>query len=165
MGAGPFRHCSWNSPGADGTFLSGEQSDLHGWFRVSGQQKLPGCLKPQLRSPGMSLPQGQPSFKGEGIDPPSHRPQASLNPPASAGDSEDVGSIPGSGRSPGGEHGKPLQYSCLEDPMDRGAQWATSCRVAKSKTRLKGLTTHVHRPSVWKKSLLIVFVDNLPQST
>jgi len=43
------------------------------------------------------------------------------NLPAYAGDIRDVGSIPGSGRSPGGGHGKPLQYSCLENPMDGGA--------------------------------------------
>ena len=43
------------------------------------------------------------------------------NPPASAGDTRDVGSIPGLGRSPGGEHSNPLQYSCLENPMDRRA--------------------------------------------
>ena len=43
------------------------------------------------------------------------------NPPASAGDVRDMGLISGSGRSPGGEHGKPLQYSCLENPMDRKA--------------------------------------------
>ena len=43
------------------------------------------------------------------------------NPPASAGDIRDMGSIPGSGRSPGGGHGNPLQYSCLENPMDRGS--------------------------------------------
>ena len=43
------------------------------------------------------------------------------NPPANAGDARDVGSIPGSGRSPGGEHGNPLQYSCLENPTERGA--------------------------------------------
>ena len=47
------------------------------------------------------------------------------NPPASAGDVRDLGLIPGSGRSPGGGHGNPLQYSCLENPMDRGAWWAT----------------------------------------
>ena len=41
--------------------------------------------------------------------------------PANAGDIRNVGSIPGSGRSPGGGHGNPLQYSCLENPMDRGA--------------------------------------------
>ena len=43
------------------------------------------------------------------------------NPPANVGDVGDVGSIPGSGRSPGGGHGNPLQYSCLENPMDQGA--------------------------------------------
>ena len=46
------------------------------------------------------------------------------NLPANAGDIRDVGSIPGSGRAPGGGHGNPLQYSCLENPMDRGAWWA-----------------------------------------
>ena len=54
------------------------------------------------------------------------------NPPASAGDLRDAGSIPGSGRSPGEGHGNPLQYSCLENPMDRGAWWATGHGVAKS---------------------------------
>ena len=43
------------------------------------------------------------------------------NTPAIAGEVRDTGSIPGSGRSPGGGHGNPLQYSCLENPMDRGA--------------------------------------------
>ena len=42
------------------------------------------------------------------------------NPPANAGDARDMGLIPESGRSPGGGHGNPLQYSCLENPMDRG---------------------------------------------
>ena len=42
------------------------------------------------------------------------------NLPRNAGDIRDVGSVPGSGRSPGGGHGNPLQYSCLENPMDRG---------------------------------------------
>ena len=49
----------------------------------------------------------------------------------------DPGLIPGSGRSPGGGHGNPLQYSCLENPMDRGAWWAPVNRVAKSQTGLK----------------------------
>ena len=53
------------------------------------------------------------------------------NPPASA---RDVGSIPGSGRSPREENGYPLQYSCLKNPMDRGAWWAIVYRVAKSWT-------------------------------
>ena len=54
------------------------------------------------------------------------------NLPANAGDTEDVGSIPGLGRSPGGGNGNPLQYSCLENPMDRGAWQATVHRVTKS---------------------------------
>ena len=54
-----------------------------------------------------------------------------------AGDTGDVGSSPGSGRSPRREHGDPLEYSCLEKPMDRGAWWATVHRVAKSQTPLK----------------------------
>ena len=59
------------------------------------------------------------------------------NPPANAGDQRDVGSNPGSGRSPGEGNGNPLQYSCLENPMDRGAWWATVHGVTKSQTRLK----------------------------
>ena len=47
------------------------------------------------------------------------------NPPANSGDIGDAGLIPGSGRSPGEGHGNPLQSSCLENPMDRGAWWAT----------------------------------------
>ena len=50
------------------------------------------------------------------------------------GDTEDMGSIPLSGRSPGGGDGNPLQYSCLENPMDRGAWQATVHGVAKSWT-------------------------------
>ena len=56
------------------------------------------------------------------------------NSPANAGDARDTGSVLGSGRSPGGGHGNPLQYSCLENPMDRGALWATVQRVAQSWT-------------------------------
>ena len=54
------------------------------------------------------------------------------NPPATAGDIRDSGSIPVSGRSPGGVHGNPLQYFCIENPIDREAWWATVHRVAKS---------------------------------
>ena len=64
-------------------------------------------------------------------------------PPVSAGDMRDVGSIPGSGRSPGGGHGNPLQYSFLENPMDSGAWWATVHRVAKRQMRGKRLSTHI----------------------
>ena len=62
------------------------------------------------------------------------------NPPANAGDIRDMRSIPGLGRSPGEGHGSPLQYSCLENPEDRGAWWATVHGLAKSQTRLKQLT-------------------------
>ena len=54
----------------------------------------------------------------------------------SACNAEDLGSIPGSGRSPGEGHGNPLQYSCLGNPMDRGAWWAVIQGVAKSQVRL-----------------------------
>ena len=52
------------------------------------------------------------------------------NPPAKEGDVRDTGSIPGSGRFPGGGRGNPVQYSCLKNPMDRGAWWATVRAVA-----------------------------------
>ena len=52
------------------------------------------------------------------------------NPPANAGGIRDSGSIPESERSPGGGQGNPLQYSCLENPMDRGAWWAEVPGVA-----------------------------------
>ena len=57
--------------------------------------------------------------------------QTVKNVPANAGH---PGSIPGSGKSPGGGHGKPLEYSCLVNPMDRGAWWTTVHGVAKSQT-------------------------------
>ena len=53
---------------------------------------------------------------------------------ANAGEVRDTGLIPVLGSSPGGGHGNPLQYSCLENPMDRGAWWATVHRVTKSQT-------------------------------
>ena len=58
------------------------------------------------------------------------------NPHASAGDLRDTGLIPGSGRFPGGGHSNSHQYSCLENPSNRGAWWATVLGVAKSQTRL-----------------------------
>ena len=64
------------------------------------------------------------------------------NPPANAGDVWDLGSIPGSGRSPGGEQDNPLQYSCLENTVDRGA-WRTMIhRVAQNQTWRKRLSMH-----------------------
>ena len=69
------------------------------------------------------------------------------NPPENGGDEV---SIPGSGRSPGGGHGNLLQYSCLENPIDRGAWWAIVHRVTKSWTGLKQLSTHANKKqSMW----------------
>ena len=62
------------------------------------------------------------------------------NPPASAGDIRDTGSVLGSERTPGGGHGNPLLCSCLENPLDRGAWQAAVNEAAKSRTRLKRLT-------------------------
>ena len=62
------------------------------------------------------------------------------NPPANAGNRRNVGLIPGSGTSPGGGHGNPLQYSCLENPMDRGAWGATVHGVTKNWTQRKQLS-------------------------
>ena len=67
------------------------------------------------------------------------------NPPANAGDLRDAVSVFGSERSPGRGHGNPLQYSRLENPIDRGAWQATVHRVAKSWTWLKSLSMHTHR--------------------
>ena len=63
------------------------------------------------------------------------------NPPANAGYARNVGSTPGSGRSPGRGHGNPLQYSCLEDSMDRGDWQATAQGVPKNQTWLSTHTT------------------------
>ena len=65
----------------------------------------------------------------------------------SADNAGDLGSIPGSGRSPGEGNGNPRQYSCLENPMDRGARQATVHGVAKSRTRLSGFTHSLKRES------------------
>ena len=82
------------------------------------------------------------------------------NSPAKAGDIRDMGLIPGSGRSPGGGHGNPPQYSCLENPMDRGAWWATVHRVTES-DMTERLSTHArysvgsHQPIT---SYVIVYI-------
>ena len=69
---------------------------------------------------------------------------------------KDTGSIPGWGRSPGGGHGSPLQYSCLENPMDRGVRWATVQSVTKSQTQQQRLSTHTLKV----KTRMVVWVQN-----
>ena len=64
------------------------------------------------------------------------------NPPANAGDTRDAGLIPGWGRSPGGGNGNSLQYSCLGNPMDRGAWWATVHGLAKQSGTTEQLNRH-----------------------
>ena len=66
------------------------------------------------------------------------------NPPANAEDIKDMGSIPGLGISPGRGHSNPLQYSCLENSMDRGTWQATVHGVTKNQTRLKQLSTLIY---------------------
>ena len=73
------------------------------------------------------------------------------NPPANAGGTRDVGSIAGSGGSPGEGNGNPLQYSCLENPMERGAWWATVHGVTES-DRIQ----HTHRSIVWIPHILCI---------
>jgi len=63
-------------------------------------------------------------------------------PTSNAGDTAEMSSVPGSGRSPGEGNGNPLQYSCLENPMDKGTLWATVQRLTKSPTR--PMTKHSH---------------------
>ena len=75
------------------------------------------------------------------------------NLPANAGDIRDAGSVPGSGRSPGGGHGNPFQYSCLENPMDRGAWQAMVHRVARSQTWLKQLSMRAYKLLESRKSV------------
>ena len=69
-----------------------------------------------------------------------------------AGAVEDAGLIPGSGRSPGGGHGNPLQYSCLENPMDRGTWWAT-VHGGHKKSDTREVTYHSYRPFSSQESI------------
>ena len=87
--------------------------------------------------------------------------------PANAGDERDLGLIPGSGRTPGEGHGNPLQYSCLENSMDRGAWQATVHGLTKSWTRLSTHTcthththTHTYTPSPWLQPLPNISPDS-----
>ena len=78
-------------------------------------------------------------YKGQGA---SQEELVEKSPPANAGDIRDLGLFSGLGRSPGGGHGNPLQYHCLENSMGRGAWWAIVHGVTQSRTRLKSLSMH-----------------------
>ena len=68
------------------------------------------------------------------------------------------------GRSPGGEHGNPFQYSCLENPMDRGVWWATVHSVAKSRTRLRQFSTAL-QPASYHRAILFFTVKREQERT
>ena len=72
---------------------------------------------------------------------------------------EDLGLILGLGRSPGGGHGNPLQYPCLENPMDRGAQWATVHSIPQSQTQLKRLS--MIRKMIFEKDMIFAKDKNI----
>ena len=72
-------------------------------------------------------------------------------------DITDVSSVSGLGRSPGDGNGNPLQYSCLENSMDRGTWWAAVCGVTQSWTWLKQLSTHTHNLSNQNAELMIKY--------
>ena len=76
------------------------------------------------------------------------------NPPTNAGDLRDAGLIPRLGRSPGEGHGNPLQYSCLENPMDRGDWSAAVHGVATSQAQLKRLSMHACWGSLEEETIL-----------
>ena len=77
---------------------------------------------------------------------------------ANAGDTRDLGSIPGSGRSPGVGNGNLLQYSCLENSMDRRDLWARVHGVTESQTRL---STHMHTHTTYKSYVITVLRKNI----
>ena len=113
---------------------SGHTSRGLGWSRYSASLS---CLPPSESSPFRVVPGTQAKALNFKTSPKEKASQVTLvvkNLPANAGDLRDVRSISGSGRSPGGGHGNPLQYSYLENPMDKGAWQATVYEVAKSQT-------------------------------
>ena len=82
------------------------------------------------------------------------------NSPANAGDTGDAGLIPRSGRSPGGGNSNPLQYSCLENPMDRGAWWAVVHKMAKTQTQLSMLThVLIFRTKLYFQVIMSIFLQ------
>ena len=115
---------------------------LHFWsLKIQNQDVSRAVL------PLKALGQGSLSFWASQVAP------VLKNPPANAGDIGDVGSILGSGRFLGGGHGNPLQYSCLENLIDRGTWRAVVHRVSKKQTWLNWLSTHVPQP-FWHQGLV-----------
>ena len=95
----------------------------------------------KIQATGMQTSKGQPFFLGLPAQPPTWGDANKAGSKATQLPSF-AGSIPGLGRSPAGGHSHPLPYSCLENPMDRGAWWASVYKVTESQTRLKLLGRH-----------------------
>ena len=77
------------------------------------------------------------------------------NLPTSAGDVRDTGAIPALGRSPGGGHGNPLQYSCLENPRDRGA-WRAAGLQGGTELDMTGATEHTHSKAMCSDRVILI---------
>ena len=119
---GTHSHLHWHSPWiaqSGGGVLSSEEQDSVQYMLTAGEQEAATCRR--SASVYLSLARG---FLG-GSDGEESAPSAG-----------DLGSVPGLGRFPGKGNGNPLQFSCLENPMDRGAWWATVHGVSKSQTEL-----------------------------
>ena len=114
-----------------------EGSHIVVWFEVSSLEHLSHLRSPLGSWAGSGIWGGRGGIRGTV----GHIPSGSES-EESACNSGDPGPIPGSGRSPGGGHGNPFQYSCLENRMDRGAWRATVHGVTNSQTWLKQLSTH-----------------------
>ena len=89
------------------------------------------------------------------------------NPPGNARDVRDEGLVPRSRRSSGGGPGNSLQYSCLENPMDRGARWATVPSGCKELGTTEGLSMHAECKAFWKllteETVVKIIVENFPK--
>ena len=121
-------------------------------FPTPGHLPDPGI---EPRSPALLADSSLPEIPGMGF-----QSGASVkNPPANVEDIKDTGSVPQSGRSPGGGHGNPLQYSCLKSPMDTGAWWVTVHRSQRPGQDRSGLARSkpialqnvVHSAGCWIK--------------
>ena len=83
------------------------------------------------------------------------------NPPAKAGGAREVGSIPGSGRSPGGGNGNLLQYSCLRNPRDRGTGQATAHGVTGSQRELSMHVSKINKQSIYYMTTLVILTTEI----
>ena len=126
---------------------AGVPRHLHHWHRLSKADPLnitAGCERHEEKQVGEEF-RNPDSWNGAYVSfGASQMALVVKNPSASAGEVRDMSLTPGLGRSPGGGNGNPLQHSCLENPMYRGAWWAMVHRVTKSQTRLKQLSIHLH---------------------